>query len=205
MNKDGSNKRSVLSTPANERMADWSPDQRKIVFISDKDGSSEIYTIDLETQIVSRLTYSPADKAFPSWSSDGKNIAFVSSVEGDGRLQVFTMDVDGANIKQVTDYNPDYFNRDPIWCPDDDCIVFTRLAGSAKLMLLDLHTMEIAPFVGDFVQPEQGEVIDQGKPTRSPVRGFVTFSVGGTFYAMDIKRREIYPLGIHALDLSLYP
>jgi len=205
MDKDGSNQKPVLSTFANERMASLSPDSKKIVFISDKDGNDEIYTFNLETQIISRLTNSLVNESFPQWSSDGNQIAFISSKDTTGRLQVFTMKANGTNIKQVTAYNLDNFDKNPIWCPDDSCLIFTRLAGPAKLMFLDLKTMEVTPLLKDIFQANSDTKIDEGQPSQSPVRGYITFSINGVFYAMNMKNREIYPLNIEALDLSLYP
>lgn len=38
---------------------------------------------------------------FPDWSPDGQKIAFESGLEGE--LQIFTIDIDGKNLTQLTD------------------------------------------------------------------------------------------------------
>jgi Tol biopolymer transport system component len=204
MDKTGGNRQAVLSTAANERMADWSPDGEKILYVSDKEGNDDIYIINLETLAVARLTNFSGRKLFPAWSSDGTRIVFASSVEDD-RLQIFSMDINGNNVRQLTTFDLDNFDKEPIWCPDDSCIVFTRLAGPAKLMSLDLNTMKETSLLGDIFKMDNNELYDEGGPARSPVRGYLTFSVRGMYYAMDFRTKEIFPLYIQALDLSLYP
>jgi hypothetical protein len=71
----------------------------------------------------------------------------------------------------------------------------------AKLMLIDLNTMEMTSLLGDSANV-QG---DEGWPARSPVRGFITFAVMEKFFAIDMKTKETYPLEIQGLNLSLYP
>ena len=60
----------------------------------------EIYMADNKGQIVKQLTNSPGYDAEAVVSPDGKKIAFTSIRSGD--LEIWTMDIDGTNLKQVT-------------------------------------------------------------------------------------------------------
>ena len=54
----------------------WSPDGRKVAFISDRDGTSQIHVMWLDTRETAQLTHvsnTPQDLA---WSPDGKRLAF---------------------------------------------------------------------------------------------------------------------------------
>ncbi len=54
----------------------WSPDGRKVAFISDRDGTSQIHVMWLDTREVAQLTHldnSPSDLV---WSPDGRSLAF---------------------------------------------------------------------------------------------------------------------------------
>jgi Tol biopolymer transport system component len=206
MDRNGENQRPIVSGPASEIMADWSPDGSKIAFVSNEDGEYEIYAVDLQAQVTVRLSdsskfasefpkWSPGS---PKWSPDGKRIAFVATTALTNTSQIFVMNADGTNIQVMTDHDL-YYDDSPVWCPDASCIIFTR--DLPKLMLLDIATKEATPLLGNLFDP----TMQERALARSPMEGYLTFSVDGGFYALDIKRWEIYRLDIRASDLSLYP
>lgn len=202
MGKDGSNQRPIVANPASESLAAWSPNEKKIVFVSNKDGNDELYIMELDTQVISKLTETHEFAILPDWSSKGDFIAFESSAGGAGRSQIFTMSTDGSNIQQMTKYDIDNFDGNPVWCPDDTCIIFTRfVSGVPKLMLLDLVSGNVTPLLTGIFDANLPEM----RLARSAIRGYITFSVGDLFYAMNMENWEIYPLGVKAFDLSLYP
>ena len=71
-----------------------------------------------------QLTHSV--NADPTFSPDGKRLIYVSEIEG--KDQLFVMDADGKNQKQIT--REPYDHEDPAWSPDGRKILFTRLSGS---------------------------------------------------------------------------
>jgi Tol biopolymer transport system component len=202
IDKDGSNITPLINTSANERQADFSPNGKEIVFISNKDGNDEIYKMDLESKNITRLTNSALDEAFPKWSPDGNSIVFVKSIDG-GRTQIYTIDASGSNIKELTKFTPEGFDRDPIFCPDKTCIIFTRLSKPDKLLLLDLTSGELTHLISD----KRFDSKNQGFPARSPVSGYITFFIldSGESYSMNMKSKEIYPLGVNSVSLMVYP
>ena len=60
------------------------------------------------------------DEGFPTWSPDRQQIAFTSRM--DGNNEIYTMDVDGTNIKRITNNPADDFA--PAWSPDGSQIAF---------------------------------------------------------------------------------
>ena len=62
-----------------------------------KDGNSDIYTMDIETRIVERITEHSSIDTSPSFSPDGKFIAFNS--DRSGLQQLYVMRSDGSNVK----------------------------------------------------------------------------------------------------------
>ncbi|MCP5111272.1 MAG: S9 family peptidase, partial [bacterium] len=58
----------------------WSPDGERIAFISDRDGSTQIHVMWLDTREVAQLTHLDRSRAELTWSPDGKRIAFVMPV-----------------------------------------------------------------------------------------------------------------------------
>jgi len=54
----------------------WSPDGQKIAFISDRDGTSQIHVIWLDTREVAQLTHVDNSPQSLAWSPDGRSLAF---------------------------------------------------------------------------------------------------------------------------------
>jgi Tol biopolymer transport system component len=94
----------LTRSPSNDRFPKWSPDGSKIAFISDRDGNSEIYTMDIDGSHLTDLTNSPADESIQgdfAWSPDGTQILF-HSVRGDN-VDVYLMNADGTAQVNLTD------------------------------------------------------------------------------------------------------
>jgi Tol biopolymer transport system component len=95
----------------------WSPDGTKIVFASDRSGFFRLYVMDADGHNVREMTHSdnPGGNAYPAWSPDGKRIAFTNSTP-DGSRQIFMIDADGKNTKQLT--KDGIFNCYVAWSPE---------------------------------------------------------------------------------------
>ncbi len=61
----------------------WSPDGRKIAFVSDRDGESQIWVIDVGGGEARKITNISTGASGVIWSPDGKRLAFVSDVYPD--------------------------------------------------------------------------------------------------------------------------
>ncbi len=115
-----------------------------ILFISDKSGSSQLYSMNEGGSNVQQLT---SDSAFPildaKWSPDGSKIAVVSLI-GDEmtypsfRDAIFIMNADGSNKYQLTKEWLDIYDsawgmieyggaKNPVWSPDSKQIAYGRL------------------------------------------------------------------------------
>ena len=73
---------------------------------------------DLAISIPIQLTH--AQNFDPAPSPDGKKLVFISMLSG--KEQLFTMDIDGKNIVQLTRDDADH--EDPAWSPDGKKIAF---------------------------------------------------------------------------------
>jgi Tol biopolymer transport system component len=69
---------------------------RRILFVSERDGNREIYTVNDDGTDLQNLTNNPADDAYPAWSPDGTQIAFQSNRSGEWVF--YEMDINGANV-----------------------------------------------------------------------------------------------------------
>ena len=75
--------------------------------------------ISIPVQITHAQNFDP----FPS--PDGKKLVFITMIAG--KEQLFTMDVDGSNIVQLTRDDADH--EDPAWSPDGSKIAFVLITG----------------------------------------------------------------------------
>jgi TolB protein len=78
----------------------WSPAGDKIVFVARVESLFDLYLLNRRTNQIAKLTESNARNESPSWSPDGRHIVFTSNMK-DG-LQVFSIDADGQNLRQLT-------------------------------------------------------------------------------------------------------
>jgi TolB protein len=98
-----------------------------ISFSSSKDGSSEIYVIDIHGKGLKKLTRSFGIDVSPVFSSDGKKIAFVS--DRGGTPQIYIMDSNGRGLRRLT-FEGSY-NQSPSWSSDGSL----HLKGTMKVRL----------------------------------------------------------------------
>jgi hypothetical protein len=117
MNADGSNSHRLTNAPGSDFDPEWSSGGSRIAFASDRDGNSEIYTVNPDGSGLWRLTIDPRFDLFaPTWSPDGSQIAFESRVHGsDDNSDIYIMLADGSGLTRLTDDPGD--DRIPVWSP----------------------------------------------------------------------------------------
>lgn len=101
---------------------DWSPDGKKIAFVSNRDFQSGIYTMNADGTNERRRSRGPATVfESPSFSPDGKKIAFMSNQ--DGPDEIHAMNVNGSAQQRLTD-NGIARDGSPAFSPDGKRISF---------------------------------------------------------------------------------
>jgi acylaminoacyl-peptidase len=81
VNADGTDLRPLTAGTANEHSPRWSPDGKRLVYVSDAGGKPQLHCLWLDTRESAKLTSLASAPASPSWSPDGKLIAFTAVVE----------------------------------------------------------------------------------------------------------------------------
>ena len=76
LNIDGSSHRKLTSREVNESNARWSPDGKRIAFISSTDEGSELYMYWISTGQIAKLSQLEMSPGNLTWSPDGKQLAF---------------------------------------------------------------------------------------------------------------------------------
>lgn len=73
------------------------PDSEPIAFISNRDGNTEIYTIESDGSSLLNLTNNEATDYAAQWSPGGQSILFYSNREGNN--EIYAMHADGSNVR----------------------------------------------------------------------------------------------------------
>jgi TolB protein len=103
----------------------WSPDGAKIAYVSDQDGSPDIWVVDSDGSNATNLTQHEAKDHSPAWSPDGNWIAF-ASLRDSLYWELYVMRPDGSDVQRLTWWE-DASDLSPSWSPDA-----TRLAFASK-------------------------------------------------------------------------
>jgi Tol biopolymer transport system component len=117
----GGTRQRITDVPGDDRSGSWSPDSKRLVFDSTRDGNTELYAIDADGSNAVRLTDNAAGDWAPSWSPDGSRIAFTS--DRTGTAQIWVMAADGSGQAQLS--NDPTGALWPAWSPDGTRILFT--------------------------------------------------------------------------------
>ncbi|NQY17825.1 MAG: PD40 domain-containing protein, partial [Alteromonas sp.] len=98
---------------------DVAPNGEFMVF----DMLGDLYKVNMNGGDATPLTQDFAWNIHPSISPDGKHIAFIS--DKDGLSNVWVMDIDGSNLRQVTKEKSNLIHS-PKWSPDGEYLVVTK-------------------------------------------------------------------------------
>lgn len=127
----------------------FSPDDKTLVFCGIKDGMSDIYSIEIATQKLTRLTEDTSDDRDPVYSPQGDLIVFSSDRQDStdslwhyGEYALFSMRTNGSNIEQLTERESHLGN--PTFGENGKKIIFTSdRAGVNNLYVLEIDSLNI--------------------------------------------------------------
>jgi eukaryotic-like serine/threonine-protein kinase len=100
----------------------WTPDGR-IVYSSDASGTRDLWIMDASGSNQTQLTSEAGDNVQPTVSPDGRYIVFVSDRK-DSRHNLWRIDMDGGNVKQLTTGS---YDRNPAFSPDGKWIIYASM------------------------------------------------------------------------------
>jgi TolB protein len=117
----------------------WSPDGKKLALtLGGSSGNPDIYTLELQTQNLTRLTDDPAIDTEPSWSPDGKYIYFTS--DRAGGPQVYRIGTNqGDRPKRIT-FTGNYNARPRVSADGNLLAVVTQDSGNYRVAVQDLNS-----------------------------------------------------------------
>ena len=117
----------------------WSPDGRRIAYVSDETGSPRINVVGIDGRGRRRLPTIGSDAVTPDWSSDDK-IVFASRVGGSYTLAVY--DFKTGKASRITNAPGSW--ESPAWAADNRQVVCKRTyLGRSGLFVVDTFTGRI--------------------------------------------------------------
>ena len=128
--RDGGDATRVTFDPGFDSEVNWAPDSRRIVFSSDRTGTTQLYLYDFGSRTETRLTNNEGPTNSPTWSPDGKSVAYMM-----GGRTLHVVDVatraDRVVATGVLDQEPFVSWRGIAWSPDSRWLAYSS-AGATK-------------------------------------------------------------------------
>jgi tricorn protease len=115
----------LISHPATESRPQFSPDGKRLAFVSNRTGNGDIYVLNLESNDLSRITFDDALDNLDAWSRDGRWLYFTSSSRDiAGMSDVYRISANGGTAQTVSGdrYTSEFFAAP---APDGVSIAFS--------------------------------------------------------------------------------
>jgi serine/threonine protein kinase len=148
INADGSGLIELASEEGGDFDPAWSPDGTRIAFTSLRDGSPNIYILNLGDSSVTRLTEASSNARLPdwsmqpAWSPSGTQIVYTSHTRLTNALQIWMMSDTGRGQTLLIHRGSTLWNFLPKWSPDGKTILFNETSGDQQLGWLMLFDYE---------------------------------------------------------------
>ncbi|MDQ3799566.1 MAG: protein kinase, partial [Acidobacteriota bacterium] len=138
----------LTSGSAVEKNPKLSPDKSRVLFVSNREGNSEIYVMNFDGSNLRRITNNKTEETSANWSPDGSRIVYESYSQIGVESDIWIMDADGSNQQNLTNF-PGLDMR-PIFSPDG-----SRIAFGSNRSLTDRREANIWVMNADGSNPKQ--------------------------------------------------
>jgi len=119
---DGANEQVMVESREPIMSPSWSPDGRKLAYVSFENKQAEVYVQTLRSGTREKVSSRAGVNGAPSWSPDGRKLVLTLS-RGEGNLDLFTLDLAGQMLTRLTDERS--IETEGAWSPDGQSIYFT--------------------------------------------------------------------------------
>ncbi len=181
---DGYNEQVILDAPQPLMSPAWSPDGKRLAYVSFETGRSAIYIQDVGTAKRTRVASFKGINSAPAWSPDGRKLAFTSSKNGNA--DIYVLDLGSRKVVRITTSGA--IDTEAAWSPDGGSLVFTSDRGGSP----QIYRVPIGP---------SGPV---GRPKRVTYEGSynarASFSPDGSRLVMVHRSGKRFQIAVLELD-----
>ena len=122
---DGHNERVVLDSVRPVMSPSWSPDGKKLAYVSFESDRPRIFVQEIATGEREPVASFPGINGAPAFSPDGRSLAMTLSK--DGNPEIYVMDLQTRRLRRIT--RDTAIDTEPSWSPDGQSLVFTSDRG----------------------------------------------------------------------------
>lgn len=221
---DGHRPVSILDSAEPILSPSWSPDGRKVAYVSFESGRPAIYSQNITNRERQKLASFRGLNGAPAWSPDGTRMALTLS--RDGNPEIYVMDIATQSLTRVTNHYA--IDTEPRWLPDGSGLIFTSdRGGSAQIYRLTLADKSVKRLTFEGSYNGRGDISPDGRYlamvhresgqrfqiavqdlqtqvltviTQSPQDESPSFSPNGTQLVYATRRGKYGELGIASVD-----
>ncbi len=177
----------------------FSPDGKRIAYLTNVSGTSQIWMTDLPASEPKQLTSYDDNIGFVRWLPDGSGLIFGKAKGGDENAQFFWMKTDGSGVRALTN-DPKVRNNFAEVSSDGKTIYYT--SNKRNRTFFDVYSMDIASGKEELIYQYDGNadvaaVNDSG--TKIVVsRDGIEKSLDNDLYLIDIATKKEVHLTPHS-------
>ena len=194
--QDGENEHTIMESADPIMSPAWSPDSRRLAYVSFEGSKSSVFVQTLRTGNRQRVSSKPGINGAPAFSPDGRKL--VLTLGGiDGNLDIHILDISTKKTKRLTTHRA--IDTEGSWSPDGRFIYFTSdRSGGPQIyrVAVDGGTPQRITFEGSY----------NARPRLSPdgTRLAMVHNDRGNFRIaiMHVERRDLLILSVGRQDES---
>jgi TolB protein len=157
---DGHNEQLVLQSHQPLMSPTWSPDGKKLAYVSFENKRAEIFLMDIHAGTREKLASYPRHNGSPRFSPDGKTLALVLSKSGS--LHVYLLDLETKGLTKITQGRAN--NTEPYWDPTGNSLIFTSdRGGKPQIYRVTLTNNSIERLTWEGLQNMGGQLTPDGQ------------------------------------------
>ncbi|RMG55189.1 MAG: Tol-Pal system beta propeller repeat protein TolB [Gammaproteobacteria bacterium] len=118
---DGHNPRTVYRSSQPIMSPAWSPDNRRLAYVSFEGNHAAVWEQELATGKRRKLSSHPGINGAPAWSPDGRRLALTLSK--DGNPEIYVLDLGTGGLQRITRNRA--IDTEPAWSHDGSALYFT--------------------------------------------------------------------------------